>query len=127
MSASRRERPGGHVGSAQVAVGEMKISANDSTVRIERGGESVVVRLSDREATAEGFGKLAYLKLRRPKTVEEIRADIRRLEEEMREFLVENRAANEAKGLPLVGPAAVSISEDILGLMRTYQDVTSPR
>lgn len=60
------------------------------------------------------------------KTGDEVLADVRKLREEMCEFLMENRSANEAQGLPKVGPAARAIEKELQELLSGFQQVVRP-
>lgn len=60
------------------------------------------------------------------KNGEEILRDVRKLNDEMGEFLVENRAANVDRKLPPVGPAARSLGEALRGLLSNWRRIVHP-
>lgn len=52
--------------------------------------------------------------------------DVRKLNDEMGEFLVENRAANVERKRHPVGPAARNIGEALRGLLSTWRRIVHP-
>lgn len=60
------------------------------------------------------------------KNGDDVLRDIRKLNDEMGEFLAENREANESRKFPPVGPAARSIGEALRGLLSTWRRIVHP-
>lgn len=109
----------------------MKVTAEDNYVEIRRdSGELVSVRFADGEVGFRLGNKVVVVKEKTPsgkfRTADEIIVDARKLQEDMRDFLVENRAANEAAGLPKVGPAAKAIEKELQGLLSGFQQIVHP-
>lgn len=58
--------------------------------------------------------------------VEEVLRQIRKVQDFMSEFLVENRSANVDRGFSPVGPAAKEIGKALDSLLASYRSITSP-
>jgi len=116
---------------AQAAIPGMKVTAETDYVEISRdSGDLVTVRFAEDEVGFRLGKRVVVIKEKTPagkvRTADEVIADVRKLQQDMREFLMENRTANEAQGFEKVGPAAKAIERELNDLLSAFQQVVYP-